>query len=815
MHASFVSHPAPAGRARPVLFRKEFTAEAGLTGARLRATARGLYQVFLNGRPVDDHLFKPGWTAYQDRLLFQETDVLALLRPGRNTITVSLAGGWYTEDFGHLDNLGHSYGDQPQFALELVLDDTDGSTRVIATDESWETTEDGPLTASGIYDGETYDARREQPTTWIPVRRERNPFPAASGAEVPPVRVIEARAVEQILTSPSGATIVDFGQNLVGFVRLTVDGPAGQRIRIRHAEVLENGELGTRPLRRAKATDTYLLAGDGPRTLQPSFTFHGFRYAQIDGWPGELDPAAITAVVVHSDMRPTGTFATSNALVNRLHENVRWSMRGNFLALPTDCPQRDERLGWTGDIQVFAPTAAFLYDCRAFLASWLRDLTAEQQRRGGTVPTVVPDPISDVTTPVAGWGDAATIVPWTLYQRYGDLQILRDQYASMTAWADVIADHSTGGLWKNGFQFGDWLDPAAPPDDPGRPMTATDLVATAYAYRSTHIVADTAQLLGKEADHAKYTYRANQIRTAYRAEFVTGAYRLVSDTVTAYAMTIAFGLAPGDQARQAMGDRLATLVRRSGYHISAGFLGTPLICDALTDTGHAEIAGRLLLHTEQPSWLYPVTVGATTIWERWDSLLRDGTINPGEMTSFNHYALGAVADWLHRRIAGLAPGEPGYHVIDVDPLFLPEFDWAQASLDTRYGTASVRWDRAGETVQLAVNVPPGSTARVRGQEVGSGRHEWAIHAPLRTAERPALDGLQTPLDVLIDDPEAYETVLGVLEAHDPAAADAFASSNAWVRERDLTSVLFLLAEQVRAEVETAVNQLQEARDQQA
>ena len=519
----------------------------------------------------------------------------------------------------------------------------------MVTDESWRTSP-GPVTASGIYPGEDHDVRLEQPgwdrpgfddSGWSSARvGESIATPTARTS--PAVRRIEELGVVEVITTPAGKTVLDFGQNLVGRLRLTVDGPAGTLITLRHAEVLEHDELGTRPLRQAKATNTLTLAGNGPITWEPEFTFQGFRYAEVNGWPGEFDPAAITAQVIHSDMERTGWFASSHPLVDRLHENVVWGLRGNFLYVPTDCPQRDERLGWTGDIQVFTPTASFLYDVRGFLTSWLTDLAIEQDEGDGIVPFVVPNVLRGRLRPAAAWGDAATVVPTVLHERFADERVLADQLASMQAWTDVIVERcGDRHLWEGQFQFADWLDPSAPPERPAEAKTDPDIVATAYVFRSADLTARAAELLGETEVAEKYAAIAETVRQAFLAEYVTPTGRMMSDAQTGYALAIMFDIAPPEQ-QQALGDRLAELVRSGGYTIGTGFVGTPIVCDALTRTGHLDAATRLLTQTQCPSWLYPVTMGATTIWERWDSMLPDGTINPGEMTSFNHYALGAV-----------------------------------------------------------------------------------------------------------------------------------------------------------------------------
>jgi alpha-L-rhamnosidase len=587
-----------------------------------------------------------------------------------------------------------------------------------------------------------------------------------------------------------------------------VSGPAGAEITLRHAEVLEHGELGTRPLRAAAATDHCTLSGDGAEEWEPEFTFHGFRYAEIEGWPGVVDPSAVTAVVIHSDMERTGWFEASHPLVNRLHENIVWGLRGNFLYLPTDCPQRDERLGWTGDIQVFAPTASFLYDVRGFLDSWLRDLAVEQV--DGIVPFVVPNALGE-PRPAAAWGDAATVVPWVLHERYADVSTIARQYDSMKGWADALIELAgPRRLWEGMFQFGDWLDPDAPPHLPASAKTDPDIVASAYLFVSTDAVARAAALLGREEEAREYAQVAEEVRAAFLAEYLTPSSRMVSDAKTAYAMAIVFGIAPVDQ-HEVLGARLAELTRRGGYRIGTGFVGTPIVQDALTRTGHLETARRLLLQTENPSWLYPVTMGATTIWERWDSMLPDGSINPGEMTSFNHYALGAVGDWLHRVVAGLAPDAPAYERLRIQPRPLAEFDHAWAEHLTPYGTARSGWSRQDGAVRIEAIVPPNTTAVVvlpdgREFEIGSGSHEWTVTDDAPAPVTPPV-GLHSSLAAVIDDTEAYRTILEVLEASDSDAAELFRTTTKWIGGRQLGESLFHATPAMKQQIADRLDQL--------
>jgi alpha-L-rhamnosidase len=785
--------------AQPGLARVEFDVAADVTTAILYATALGVYQASVNGTDVDDQVLKPGWTPYQWRLVHETTDVTSLLTPGRNALGIRFAGGWATERFGFRGEAEPFYAEQPRVAAQLVISYADGRTEVLGTGPDWRTAP-SELVDSGIYQGETADLRRRRDgwdrpgfddADWSAAAVAKT-IPTPGARTSPAVRRIGERAVEQVITTPSGRTVLDFGQNLVGWLRLEVDGPAGTEIVLRHAEVLEHGELGTRPLRHAKATDTLVLAGDGPTRWEPEFTFHGFRYVEVNGWPGELDAAAVTAVVVHSDMERTGWFTSSHTGVNQLHDNIIWGLRGNFLYVPTDCPQRDERLGWTGDIQVFAPTASFLYDVRGFLTSWLVDLELEQRAADGIVPFVVPDVLPGRIRPAAAWGDAATVVPTVLHERFGDRRVLADQLASMRAWTDVIVARSGERLlWEGQFQFADWLDPAAPPDRPAEARTDPDIVATAYVVRSAELTARAAELLGETEIAAQYAAIADRVRQAFAAEYVTAAGRMMSDAQTGYALAIMFELVPAEQ-QQALGDRLAALVREEGYTIGTGFVGTPIVADALTRTGHLATATRLLTQTRCPSWLYPVTMGATTIWERWDSMMPDGTINPGQMTSFNHYALGAVGDWLHRVVAGLAPAAPGYATIRIEPRPLAGFDFAEARHRSPYGEASVRWDRTATGVEVAAVVPPNTTAEVvlpdgRQSVVGSGRHTWSVELAAPEPNRSPVS-LETSLAALMEDEEAYSALLEVLEQRHPEVVADLGEHTRWLPGRTVAEL---------------------------
>ncbi|QOR70770.1 family 78 glycoside hydrolase catalytic domain [Ruania alkalisoli] len=813
--ASFIGLSEPEGEACPGRVRAEFQVRGQVRAATLYATAGGGYQVSINGADVDDAVLKPGWRDYHERLVHEATDVTGLVREGSNAIGIRFAGAWWTEKFGFHGAAKRIYGDQPVVAAQLQIEFTDGSTQVIGTDGTWRGAAVGELTASSIYQGEAIDGRRAlagwdqvgfDDATWPDaVVQDLGVVPEADPAE--PVRRVGEVAVAEVIRTPSGKTILDFGQNLVGWLRVRVRGPEGHVITVRHAEVLEHGELGVRPLRHAQATDTFVCSG-GDDVFEPEFTFHGFRYAEIENWPEEFDPevdaAAFTAVVISSDMRRTGWFECSDERVNRLHENVVWGMKGNFVSIPTDCPQRDERLGWTGDIQVFSPTATSLFDSDGFLTSWLRDVALEQARSGGICPFVVPSVLGE-SQAAAAWGDAATVVPMVLFERFGDRAALAEQYPSMKAWVDVLAGLAGERLlWEGDFQFGDWLDPAAPPDQPGGARTDSDIVASAHVVRSAALVAKAADLLGFPEDAAHYRDYAERARKAWVREYVTGAGRIVSDSQTAYAMAISYGLLDA-ATTQAMGDRLAEIVRRDGYVIGTGFVGTPIIADALCATGHADAAGRLLLQTGVPSWLYAVTMGATTIWERWDSMLPDGTINPGEMTSFNHYAFGAVADWLHRGVAGLAPEAPGYARLRIAPTPIEGLEHASVRRETPYGFAESGWAEVREgRLRVHALVPANTTAEVAlpGQdpfEVGPGRHEWEVEDP-RSSTSVGSIGWDTPLGAIVDDRRAHEALLAEAAAIDPGFGDRLRRDTDWRDGQHLAGTLHGVTGEVRNQI---------------
>ena len=770
---------APMDGPRPAyLLRAEFDLPSNATRVRAYATARGVYDLLVNGGEIDGEVLAPGWTSYNHRLVYRTYVLDGLVEPGRNVMGAWLADGWFRGRLGFNGGRWNVYGTDVSLLLQLEVTTADGA--VVNVPLTWRWIP-APVTATGLYEGETHDQRRAvvgwatagfDDSAWsVTTSVPRPPEVRIVTPSAPPVRVIERLRPVTVERLPGGRVRLDFGQNISGKLQVTASAPRGHVIELHHAEVLEDGELATRPLRSATSLDTYVFAGDASETWTPRFTIHGFRYAEIVGWPENQDPkSGVEALVVHSDMTRRGSFASSHELLDRFHENVVWSMRDNFVGLPTDCPQRDERLGWTGDIQVFAPAAVFLYDTTGVLSSWLDDLRAEQIEHGSVRNFHPWLDCGFPADPSAGWGDAAVIVPWVLYERAGDTAILRRYLPAMTGWVDQV-DRLTGGtgLWSSGFQLGDWLDPHAPPERPGDSATDPYLVATAYHAHTARLVARTAEILGEEGLAERYRAIADGATQAFQHEYLAPSGRVVSDTVTALAIAIVFDLFANEPQRRDAGRRLAALVEGGDNLIRTGFIGTPLVCDALASTGHIDTAYHLLLQKRCPSWLYPVTMGATTVWERWDSMLPDGTVNPGEMTSFNHYALGAVVDFVHRVVAGLAPEEPGYALVRVAPQPGGGMTFASAQHDSPFGRIVTSWTRAGDRFDLQVILPVGVRAKVTlpsGEgpvSVGAGSHEfscsfrppeddpkppraWNIHDPDERREMEAAAGGQADQD---------------------------------------------------------------------
>ncbi len=654
-------------------YRNEFSANKKVSLARVYVTSLGLYELYLNGKKVGDQLFTPGWTSYNKRLQYQTYDVTSMIQ-AKNAIGAMVGDGWYRGNIGWQDQLDY-YGSQLALLVQLKIDYTDGTSATITTDSKWKATT-GPILESDIYNGELYDARLEMDgwaatgfndNNWKTVEilnKSKEHLIAPQGV---PVKAMEEIVPIEMITTPKGEMVYDLGQNMVGWIRIKLKGQKGEKVVMKFAEVLDkDGNFYTDNLRAAKVTDTYIFKGDGEETYEPNFTFHGFRFLKLEGVKQAPALDDITGVVIYSDMTPTGSFTCSDPLINQLQHNIRWGQIGNFLDVPTDCPQRDERMGWTGDAQVFAPTAAFNFDVAGFYTKWTKDLAADQLP-DGKVPHVIPDVLKGGGGSTA-WADAALIVPWTTYLVYDDKRILEEQYPSMVAWVGFMQKQAGDDyLWTGGTHFGDWLAFASNRSDYTGATTEKDLIATAYYKYSSGLLAEIAKILGKDTDAKKYAALSENIKKAFIQEFVTPVGRMVSSTQTAYSLALAFDLLPENLVSSAA-KYLAEDVKKMG-HLTTGFVGTPLLCKTLSAQGYEDLAFMLLNRKEYPSWLYPVTQGATTIWERWDGQKPDGTFQSIGMNSFNHYAYGAIGEWMYTYVAGIKLDEqnPGYKHFLLEP----------------------------------------------------------------------------------------------------------------------------------------------------
>ncbi|KAF5018740.1 hypothetical protein F66182_9275 [Fusarium sp. NRRL 66182] len=734
---------------RPVYFRREFSVPSEAASARLYITALGIYEAEINGKRVGDHVLAPGWQSYHFRHVYDTYDVTNLLTPGENTIGAVVGEGWYAGRLGFGGGTRNIYGNSTGLLAQLHLQLKNGSTIKLHADTTWQSSF-GPVLSGEIYDGERYDARLEADIKgWSSPNFDSSSWqdtyllPAVQGQLVtpdqPPVRRIQELKPERFFKSRSGKQLIDFGQNLVGWLRLRVDGPANTTIRLRHAEVLENGELAIRPLRHAKAEDHIQLSGNGPLEWEPKFTFHGFRFAQIDGWPEEtpLDEQSVTAIVVHTDMEETGWFNCSHELLNQFHSNVRWSMKGNFLTIPTDCPQRDERLGWTGDAHAFCPTSNFLYDTAGFWKSWHKDVWSEMNINDSMVPPVyVPSIPSSIDNsgimPTSVWGDVVVANPWNIYKSFGDKGLLQEHLPQAQSWIDIGIPRNEDGLWnRSTFQFADWLDPLSPPDDPAGATTHKMLVSDAYLVRMTETLSEIAEALDEVDLVEKYKAQHSNLKRLFQSAWAPDGV-LANRTQTAYALALGFKLLDDAEQREKAIEALRDIIRDNDYLVGTGFAGTSPLGFALKDVNATQDFYRMLLQEKVPSWLYQVAQGGTTTWERWDSLVPNGTVNPGEMTSFNHYSFGSVANWMHQVIGGIAPLEPGYKTISIAPIPGGDLTYATAKLNSHYGTIWTHWTRNEAGFHLRVRIPPNTRAEItlpgddEVKSVGSGYHEYLV-----------------------------------------------------------------------------------------
>jgi alpha-L-rhamnosidase len=743
-------------------FRRAFTLSGNIKSARLYITAHGLYEAWLNGQRVGDQMFTPGYTAYDKRLQYQVYDITTLLRQGENAIGAILGDGWYRGKV-YVNADRNVYGERLGLLAQLHIETSDGKV-ILTSDAAWKAIT-GPIIKSDMRDGEIYDARLEMPgwseinfddSAWKAIRvvaQAKNHLVASLGVPIRRKEIFHPTLIK----TPKGETVLDFGQNLAGVVHFKVRGTKGTTIRLWHGETLDqNGNFTMRHLKvsfqKEKELQSfqkvkYTLKGDGVEEFEPHFAIHGFRYVLLEGYPGEPDMQDFYSVAIYSDMPPTGTFNCSDPLINQLHQNTVWSMKSNFLDLPTDCPQR-ERAGWTGDPQIFAPSASYLMDTRAFFRKWLTELHVEQYP-DGKVSTFVPNPYRLVKTPFfnhidgpAGWGDAAILIPWNLFKAYGDEQILRNQYESMQGWLDYVLTQAQQSfwlkklnprfwfdknyrdrqrfIWDTGFHWGEWLEPGQ-----GGPLALnffffrimlysfgiktsfSPVVATAYFANSARMLAKIAKTLGKTEDAQKYYALAEQVKAAYVKEFIGKDGRINPDRQASYVRVLEFDLAPKELKAQILG-HLIRLIRAAGNHIGTGFLSTPFICHVLSENGRIDVAYDLLNQKTIPSWLYPITKGATTIWETWEGISVD---NKPQM-SLNHFSPGSVVNFLHRKVAGINMTQPGYKQITIQPMPGGGLTAAKADYESVHGLIGVEWAQENNKMTMKVVIPPNTRATV-------------------------------------------------------------------------------------------------------
>ena len=782
--------------------RRTFTASMPIKRATLFATARGVYELHVNGAKVGDAILAPGWTDYRKRIEYQTYDVTSALRHGANTVGAILGDGWYSGyiGFGHRRDY---YGDRPELRLQIDIEYAGGAHQIVGTDGSWQSAA-GPIVYSDMLQGESYDARKEltgwdlpgaKGAGWQPVLSPPEQVSASSiavtkqlaamvknntltvvagngiagdpaynsvkklrvdytlggvaysrtaaeketveipgpgerpgtlvirsavygvlddlrgpaalvGIHGPPVRVTQHLTPRRVTRLAPDTYLFDLGQNMVGWVRLKVRGAAGTKVRLRFAEMLDkDGTIYTTNLRSAKATDTYVCRGRGTETWEPHFTFHGFRYVEVTGYPGEPGLDAVTGCVAGSDTPPAGTFECSHPMVNQLQHNIVWGQRGNFLSVPTDCPQRDERLGWMGDAQIFVRTATYNRDVAGFYEKWMQDVEDGQSDEGAF--SDVSPRIVDPNDGAPAWGDAGVIVPWTVYQAYGDLGIVNKHWEAMNHWMDYITSVNPNGLWlqRRNNDFGDWLSINA--------NTPKDVLATAYYAYDAQLMARMAAASGRTDDAAKYDALFAHIKEAFNNAYVTPDGKIKGDTQTGYVVALKMGLLP-DALRPLAARHLIDDIAAKDNHLSTGFVGVGYLCPVLTATGHNDVAYKLLLNDTFPSWGFSIKQGATTIWERWDGWTPDrGFQDPG-MNSFNHYSLGSVGQWLYQDVAGIDtdPSQPGFKHILLHPHPGPGLTHASATYDSIHGRISSAWNTEHGGFAWNVSIPANTTATI-------------------------------------------------------------------------------------------------------
>lgn len=685
------------------IFRREFESDGKVVKAELTVTAMGVYEAELNGRRIGDFFMAPGWTQYDKRHQYQTYDVTEYIKT-ENRLDITVGKGWYR---GMLFEWRERdlWGGFSALIAALYIEYEDGRKQIISTDKHWKTAE-SRVRLSEIYDGEIYDAGFT-PDEWEDAAVLHAPKCSLIPQEGEIVCEHEVFEVQSVINAPNGETILDFGQNIAGYVKFDIEAVKGDVVEYTHGEILDkDGNFYTGNLRTAKQHIKYICR-DGKQVYRPHFTFMGFRYIRLERIPDGMSERDFKAVAVYSDMERTGYFKCSDDKVNKLYENVIWGQKSNFLDVPTDCPQRDERLGWTGDAQIFVKTAAYNFNVDKFYRKWLRDLAAAQENDGG-VPVVVPSVIdTDSLPPGAAWGDAAVICPWQLYMTYGDKSVLKEQLGSMEEWVRYMHEHGTEEfLWRGDEQFADWLGMDAA-DGSYKGATNPDFIASAYFAYSVSIVIKAREVLGLDTEFYKQIY--DNIYNAFRKEFA------VCNTQTECALALVFGLA---QDRAGVAAQLARMIEQNGNKLTTGFVGTPYLLQALSDNGYTELAYTLLLQEEYPSWLFSVNMGATTIWEHWDGMKSDGSMWSDDMNSFNHYAYGSVAAWMYETILGIRADEkaPGFENVILCPTADRRLEFAEGSFKTKYGTVKSKWQYEGERVRYEFTVPNKATVVIGGKQ---------------------------------------------------------------------------------------------------
>lgn len=705
--------PAPA----PYL-RKQFNLSKAVRRARAYVSALGVYQLYLNGKRVGNEVLAPGWTDYRKRVQYLTYDVTDAVKRGKNAVGAIVGDGWYAGSLGFDLSRNHFGADPARLRLQLNVEYTDGSTSTVVSDDSWRGAV-GPILEADLYAGETYDARREfpgwseagfKPDGWKPVSEFTDQLPLMVAHVGPPIRVTDELRPRTVSEPKPGVFVFDLGQNMVGRARLKVGGPTGTRVTLRFAETLNaDGTIYRDNLRRARATDTFVLRGMGTDTFEPHFTYHGFRYVEVTGYPGKPSADAITGCVFHSDMDTTSRFQSSSKLVNRLYRNITWGQRANLMSVPTDCPQRDERLGWMGDAQLFARSSCWNMDMSGFYTKWMRDIV-DSQSAEGAFSDISPRAV-DLADGAPAWAEAGLVVPWTLYQCYGDTRILERNYDAMRRYVDLLVQANPDLLWlkRRNNDFGDWV--------PAGEQTNKDLVASAYLAYDLRLLSQIANAIDNKTDADKYGALATKSRAAFNARFLDADGRYLGDTQTAYAMALGMGLVPTDRQAQ-VARRLAEAIQRRQGHLATGFIGTAFLLPALSDSGHNEVAYQLLQNTTYPSWGYMIDQGATSIWELWNSDKEGPAMN-----SRNHFAFGTVAEWIQRYLGGIDTdaSAPGYKNVVIRPQPGTGINQARTEYDSQYGTIVTDWQRTSNTFRLKVTVPANTTATVYMPTFGKSR----------------------------------------------------------------------------------------------